>query len=99
MAQINLADHSSAILVASNNSALQSFRIMKESMTIPVSQDDVYAIIHKKDGSSFKQELYFGSTYLSSSSRMLSYAGPVVSVTIYNNKGMKREVIISNTTK
>ncbi|MDP4264468.1 MAG: VCBS repeat-containing protein [Bacteroidota bacterium] len=93
MAQVNMADGSSVILVANNNSKLQGYEFLNNQCApVKVNQDDVYAIIHKKDGSSFKQELYMGSTYLSASSRMLCYGASVAGITIYNNKGMKREV-------
>jgi hypothetical protein len=90
MARVNLADNSSLILVANNNGKLQSYQTAKGQKLFPVDQNDGYAIIHKKDGSSFKQELYFGSTYLSSSSRMLTYSAPVDTIIIYSNKGMKK---------
>jgi hypothetical protein len=49
MAEINLADHSSEILVANNNGKLQSYSFVKGKITaIPVNQNDVYAIVHKK---------------------------------------------------
>jgi hypothetical protein len=95
MAQINLADNSSEILVASNNNKLQSYEfIKKKTIAIPVNQNDVYAIVYKKDGTSFKQELFLENTYLSSSSRMLCYADPVVSVTVFDSKGIKRDIAI-----
>jgi hypothetical protein len=31
-----------------------------------MNQDDAYAIVHKRNGTFFKQELFMGSTYLSS---------------------------------
>jgi len=97
MVQLNLANNSSEILVANNNDKLQSYEFIKNKSTpIRVNQNDVYAIVHKKDGTSFKQELFLGSTYLSSSSRMLSYADPVVSVTIFDNKGMKRDIPVNS---
>lgn len=96
MAQINLGDHSSEILVANNNDSLQSYEIEKKFSIIRVNEDDAYAIVHKKDGTSFKQELYLGSAYLSASSRMLCYAAPVKTVTIINNRGVKREMIINS---
>ena len=96
MAQINLADNSALILVASNNGKLQSYTWAKnKNAPIPVNQNDVYAVVHKKDGTSFKQELYFGNTYLSGSSRMLTYTYPVTGVTVFNNKGIKREIKIN----
>jgi len=95
MAQITLANNSSEILVANNNGKLQGYELMKSKTTIiPVNQNDMYAIVHKKDGSFFKQELYFGSTYLSSSLRALCYTDPVTSVSVFDNKGMKRDIPI-----
>ena len=95
IAQIHLADNSLATLVANNNDKLQAYRFLKRKSTpISVNTDDVYALVHKKDGSSFKHEFYFGNAYLSSSSRTLYYSDPVVSITIYNNNGVKREIRI-----
>jgi hypothetical protein len=93
MARINLADNSSLILVANNNGKLQSYQMAKGQKLFAVDQNDQYAIIHKKDGSSFKQELYLGSTYLSSSSRMLAFSGLVDSITVYNNKGLRKMLL------
>jgi hypothetical protein len=96
MAQIYLADNSPVVLVGNNNNKLQGYQLVKnKNSVIPVNQNDVYAIIHKKDGTSYKQELYMGSTYLSSSSRMLWYNGSVASISIYNNKGLKREIRVN----
>ena len=97
MAQINLVDNSSEILVANNNDKLECYEFMNQKhTTIPVNQNDVYAVVHKKEGTSFKQEFFFGSTYLSGSSRMLSYAGPIVSITIFDYKGMKRDIAVAS---
>lgn len=95
MVQINLADHSSEILIANNNDKLQSYETGKKFSTIQVNNDDAYAMIYKKDGTSFKQELYYGNAYLSASSRMLCYTDPVKSVTIFNNKGIQREIVLN----
>lgn len=94
MAQLNIAGSRIVIFVANNNDSLATFLVKKAStkMALPVNQYDSYGIVHKEDGSSFKQEFYWGNTYLSSSSRMLNCAGPVTGVTIFDNKGRKREV-------
>ncbi|MEP7106494.1 MAG: FG-GAP-like repeat-containing protein [Ferruginibacter sp.] len=95
MAQINLAGNSAEILVANNNGRLQCYELLKKNNgAILVNQNDVYAVVHKKDGASFKQELFLGSGYLSGSSRMLCYANPVVSVTIFDYKGNKRDIAV-----
>lgn len=95
MAQINLADNSSAVLVANNNDKLRGYTFSKnKGIAIRVNENDMYIIVHKKDGTSYKQELFFGSGYLSASSRVLNYADPVISVSIFDDKGMKRDVIV-----
>jgi hypothetical protein len=95
MAQLNLADNSCLVLVTNNNDRLSSFELSgSNGKPIRVTQDEVYAIVRKKDGSSFKQELYFGTTYLSASSRAIYCPREIVSLTIYNSRGSKRQVVI-----
>ena len=95
MESINSANGSSEILVANKNDTLQSYLVMnKATQTIHIKQNDVYAIIHETNGKSFKKEFYFGSTYLSSSSRAFNFGQTISGLTIYNNKGEKREVAV-----
>jgi hypothetical protein len=93
MVQINLDGYSSEILVASNNDKLKRYQFDQMARTgIKVNQNDVYIFVNKKDGTFFKQELFHGSTYLSASSRMLQFSDPVVSVTVVDYRGTKRNV-------
>lgn len=98
MAQINLASNSSAILVANNSDKLQTYEFINtKSKAIRVNQHDVYAMIHKKNGTFFKQELYLGSTYLSAvvkpsanvSGTKFTYTFPPHSFTLLKGKLQK----------
>jgi hypothetical protein len=48
------------------------------------------ALIRRKDGSTQKQEFYYGSSFLSQSARFLNIDPNTVSVTITNSKGQSR---------
>lgn len=98
MAQINLANGSAKILVANNNDKLSSYQFTpKGGKAIAINHNDVYAVLHRRDGSSFKQEFYWGSTYLSSSSRGLFCGDAIIGATIYNNNGRSRNVQLNET--
>jgi len=47
-------------------------------------------LLKNKDGSIVKHELYYGSTYLSQSSRTLTVGEEITSIEVFNNKGEKR---------
>lgn len=68
----------------------------KRYQTIAVKNADLYAIIHKKNGQFYKQEFYWGSNYLSQSSRILQVGKEVINVSVYDNRGNKREEEIKN---
>lgn len=79
-------------LVANNNDALQSFSMVKKQKLININQNETYAIITLKGGATYKEEFYFGSGYLSQSSRILQVPLNCESITIYNAKKENRKV-------
>jgi hypothetical protein len=85
----------SRILVGNNSDRMQSFQLKTSYIQIPVKDNDVYAIVRKKNGQSYKQEFYYGSNYLSQTSRTLQLGKDVVSVDVYDQNGNKREHVIS----
>jgi enediyne biosynthesis protein E4 len=93
LAQLSLRNGKSIIMSAGNSGPVKSFLLNESpSRNIAVNQKDAYAIIYKKDGSQFKQEFYFGNSYLSNSSRMI-LTGPVIkSISIFDVNGVKREI-------
>ena len=79
-------------LVSSNSDVLKvfSYKKNKSKKTISFLPEDVYVLLKDKDGSTVKQELYYGSTYLSQSSRTLIIGENVISVEVFNSKGKGR---------
>ncbi len=54
---------------------------------------DAYAIVHLKNGSSFKTEFYYGGSYLSHSSRSLGYETVTTEyIEIVDYLGKKRKI-------
>ncbi len=79
------------IVVASQNqNALRLFKLNKQVNCIPVLFDDVSAILHYKNGLSRKEEIYYGSSFLSQSGRFINVNENVKSVDILNSKGKLR---------
>ncbi len=75
------------LAAAENRGPLRVFKLKNQIKTIPVKPDDAYAIIQLKNGKKRKAEFYYGSSYLSQSSRFLNVDASVSSLTIFNTKG------------
>ncbi|MGI9552259.1 MAG: hypothetical protein ACR2MT_13755, partial [Aurantibacter sp.] len=57
-----------------------------------LDNNDAYALITLKNGRSYKKEFYYGSTYLSQSSRSFTYDKNATRITITNSKGETKEI-------
>ncbi|MEX6688848.1 VCBS repeat-containing protein [Danxiaibacter flavus] len=71
---------------------LKLFRLNTKPKTIRINNDDMFAMITYKNGSTQKQEFYYGDSFLSQSSRFITINENVSSVTVTNNKGAKRNI-------
>ncbi len=82
------------ILSANNDGDLKTYSFSANNMSsVTAGKNDEYAIVQKKDGKAYRQEFYWGSAYLSNSSRVFNYNSSLVSSVIYyDNKGNKRQV-------
>ncbi|TKK70211.1 RNA-binding protein [Ilyomonas limi] len=60
---------------------------------VTLKPDDAFAEITLKNGGKRKMEFYYGSTYLSQSSRIIPVDKNIATITITNYKGVKREVL------
>lgn len=81
------------LLAASQNRGpLKIFELKKNIHPIPVKDDDVWAELHFKNNTVQRQELYFGASFLSQSSRFIAVGENVSFVKITNSKGVTREV-------
>jgi hypothetical protein len=83
------------LLAASQNKdALKLFALRKSVKLIKPEPLEVGALITYKNGSSVKQELYYGSSFLSQSARFVSVDLNVSSVKFITGNGMSRLLIL-----
>ena len=96
MAEVNTVNGSPLILVASHNDSLRAYKRaapQKALYAVPALPSDAYAIITLANGTKRKQEFYFGSGYLSQSSRTLWLPEGTKSVKIMDKTGKQRTEI------
>jgi enediyne biosynthesis protein E4 len=84
---------SSIFLISSNADSLHAYRLNQNAQKIvSISPDETYVILSFRNGIKRRQEFYFGSGYLSQSTRYLTISPNIQSVVIYNSAGNKREL-------
>lgn len=71
LVQIHTAKGNPVILASQNSGSLKAYSYKANSTNINISQNDVFAVVHRKDGGIYKKEFTHGSSYLSHSSRQL----------------------------
>jgi hypothetical protein len=81
------------IVVGVNSDSVRVFTQPGSSVkTIKLEAGDQYALIKEKSGKIYRQEFYYGNTYLSQSERALSVPPGVQSADIFKSKGSKRTI-------
>ncbi|GEO07798.1 hypothetical protein SAE01_02940 [Segetibacter aerophilus] len=98
LAQIHTAKNEDLLIATQNQDSLIAFskNPLKTSVVskwVSLRPDDCAAEFVYKDGTRRKVEFYYGSTYLSQSSRKIPFAKGLEKMTIINFKGLKREVL------
>jgi hypothetical protein len=95
LAEMIVQKNTSLIIAAQNNDQLLSFLNSKKQTgkIIRAGANDAYAIIQYADGKKLKKEVYYGSGYLSSSSRFISIPEAVKSVQLVTYQGKQRTVL------
>ena len=93
-ALVQLRSGSSKYLLAAsqNRGPLKIFALKRDVHFISVEKNDATAVITYKNGTSRKQEFYFGSSFLSQSARMLATDSNMAAVTIVDYQGKSRKV-------
>ncbi len=91
-ARVATGNGSSLVLVTQNSDSLKAFRSPRlDSMrTVQLRPLDQSAVLHFTDGRTRQAEFYYGSSYLSQSSRVLRVPPDVVRVVITNSTGERR---------
>ncbi|MER3374909.1 MAG: VCBS repeat-containing protein [Allomuricauda sp.] len=93
MATIQSPSGEKSILVGQNSGTLQSYSYGAKMEQLMANPMDAYAIVHLKNGSSFKTEFYYGGSYLSHSSRSLGYETASTDyIEIVDYLGKKRKI-------
>ncbi len=85
-----MTDEGMDFLVVNNDAAMQCFTMKRHNKIIPLKQNDTYAIIKLDNGTTYRQEFYFGSGYLTQNSRRFLVPDNAVKVTVFNSKNVKR---------
>jgi enediyne biosynthesis protein E4 len=96
MAKLVSGGGQSLLVIGNNSGSLKSYRVNQAAKTFEVGQNDAWAILTFKNGKNRKHELNYGSTYLSQSSRILTYSDNVKKIEIFNFKGEGREIKTGN---
>ncbi|MEM7372715.1 MAG: VCBS repeat-containing protein [Bacteroidota bacterium] len=74
-----------------NQGQFQVFELSRSDVQfLPFQAEDAFARISLKDGSSYRQELYYGNSFLSQNGRFLRLSPQVESIEIVNGNGEKR---------
>lgn len=78
-------------LVANNDGGMQCFTKKSPKKTIPLKQNDTYAQVTLADGTSYRQEFYFGSGYLTQNSRKLQVPDTAMEIIIFDSQNASRQ--------
>ncbi|GAA4322675.1 VCBS repeat-containing protein [Mucilaginibacter gynuensis] len=80
------------LAASQNRGKLQVMQLKQANRNIKTEPFDIVATLKLSNGKTQKQELYYGSSFLSQSGRFLSVGANVVGVAIVNSKGQTRAV-------
>jgi hypothetical protein len=80
------------VAASQNRSALKFFELKRRVKTLQINPSEVFALIKFKNGRTEKREFYYGSSFLSQSSRFINIDENVASVIVFNNKGEERVI-------
>jgi hypothetical protein len=87
------ADNNYLLAASQNKGMLRLFRDrLHTQQIIPVQPDDRMAIITLNNGKKRKEELYYGTSFLSQSARFIAKNNSILQIEIVNAKGEKRVV-------
>ncbi len=90
LASLITADGRELILAGINNGKLKVHSTNTSTKYFSPKANDAYAIIKLKTGVSYKHEFYYGSTYLSSSTRKFPLTDEIDEITVFSFSGEKR---------
>jgi hypothetical protein len=95
LASLLLPNGRELVIIANNDGPMQTYVTRNSGKYYRAAPGDAYALLTLKGGKHRKHEFYFGSTYLSNSSRALKLPSDVKEITIYDVKGSSRQVNVN----
>ncbi len=97
MVSIQSATGGHNILVGQNSGKLQSYSYGGKLSQVNASTMDSHAIVHLKNGGTYKTEFHYGGSYLSHPSRSLAIDKTVIDyIEIFDYQGNKRKIEIQS---
>jgi hypothetical protein len=75
------------LIIGNNDGPMQTYVTRNSANYFRATPADAYALISLKDGKQRKHEFYYGSTYLSNSSRSVKIPADAKEVKVFDNKG------------
>ncbi|MXV50877.1 RNA-binding protein [Pedobacter sp. HMF7647] len=97
-ATIKVAGRNGSYLLAAtqNKGAMKVFELKRKTKTLRLNPDDVRYTVSYSNGKKNTQEAYYGTSFLSQSSRFIKFDAGMRSINITNNKGVKRTISLTN---
>jgi len=92
MAKLTTACGDTRLLIGNNSGGVKTYTVQQNRKQFKVEREDIYAYITRQNGAIYKQEFYYGSTYLSQSSRQIMLPDDVSSMEIFNSKRKSHKI-------
>ena len=96
LVKLQAADSALLVVSGQNRGELGLFRSEYPYQTLDLEPNDHAVIVYLQDGSSYREEIHYGNTYLSHSRRRIWLPLTVKRVEIISYKGVKRDVRLSD---
>jgi enediyne biosynthesis protein E4 len=90
--QIHGIDGRRLFIVGANSDSVKVFTGNMKQKWVHLDPLDTYAIVNTADGRSYREEFYFGNTYLSQSERTFAADNKTTSIQIFTSTGSKRAI-------
>lgn len=97
LVKIKASDNSNLIVASQNNDTLKAFKEVEDyNNTLSLESDEIKALVYLKNGDKRIQEFYWGSSFMSQSSRMLEFTPAIEKVIFLNSKGEQEREVQNN---
>jgi len=94
LAELTLGDGRGLIIVGNNSGSTQAFASGTVGRIYRAGKDDAYAMITMQNGKVFRHEFYYGSTYLSQSTRNIRITPAISSIVVFDKNGRETSIAV-----